>query len=338
MNCKKCGNLLNVNEKFCPNCGEPVVNGVENQNNNLEQPAASSFVQPMQTQPVQQPNDMNNMSFNNAQSEQPMQQNLNNDFNQSLNNQNTMNQNVQNMQTQPTNNYNMNQNNTSNTPTQNNKNFKIIVAVLIVVVIGIVVFIVSKSMSKKDNSNSNSTSNETNTNQVVNTVDSNTGNTYTYKNFQFSIPSGYDASEVEGVLTLKSQNANVAFAIIDYYTLDDVTASIDSVKSTYTSSGFTIKSEDKKTFNGKEWLLLPSTITKNGQTLDLTIAYTDLGQYHLIEALVATATSDDTVYTELSKMFNTATYNGSSSFSQNGEKEKFNPTIKFNESLTKFGE
>ena len=323
MNCKKCGNLLNVNEKFCPNCGEPVENGVENQNNNIEQPAVSSFVQPMQPQPVQQ--NLNNQ---------------NNDFNQNLNNQNTMNQNMQSMQTQATANYNMSQNNTSTT-NQNNKTFKIIVAVLIVVVIGIVIFIVSKSFSKKDDSSSTTTSNETNTNQVVNTVDSNNGNTYTYKNFQFNIPSGYDASEVEDALILKSQNANVAFGIIDYYTLDDVTASIDSVKSTYTSSGFTIKSEDKKTFNGKEWLLLPSTLTQNGQSRDLTIAYTDLGQYHLIEALVVITgniVDDDTVYTELSKMFNSATYNGNSSFSQNGEKEKFNPTIKFDESLTKFDE
>ena len=322
MNCKKCGNLLNVNEKFCPNCGEPVVNGVDNQNNNLEQPMQQT----------------NNMLFNSTQSEQTVQQNLNtpnNDFNQ-----NNVNQNMQNMQTQPTANYNMNQNNASTT-NQNNKTFKIIVAVLIVVVIGIVIFIVSKSFSKKDDSSSTTTSNETNTNQVVNTVDSNNGNTYTYKNFQFNIPSGYDASEVEGTLVLKSRNANVAFAIIDYYTLDDVTASIDSVKSTYTSSGFTIKSEDQRTFNGKEWLLLPSTLTQNGQSRDLTIAYTDLGQYHLIEALVVITgdfVDDDKIYTELSKMFNSATYNGSSSFSQNGEKEKFNPTIKFNESLANFEE
>lgn len=320
MNCKKCGKLLNENEKFCMECGTPV-DSVENIQNNVMQPSQPS--PEVQNATIAQPVPIVNTP----------QPEVNNNFNQETNNQNYMNQNVQSTPVQPVN-Y---AGNSQNAPSGNN-NFKIIVAVLIAAVVIIGGFAAYKVFSNKDSDNNNIQPKieDTPTNQVENPVNSNNGNVYTYNNFQFAIPNGYTASEQEGLLFLKGSQANVAIYIYEYLTLEDVIAEIDTLKAQYTNSGYSIKSTEQKTYNGKEWLLMPATYTKDGQPMDLTIAYTDLGQYHLIESLVVVRPGYDAIYTDLSKMFETATYKGTSSFSKDNKKGKIESTLKVDESKLKF--
>ena len=145
MTCKKCGNIVDDNAKFCPYCGENM------QTNGALNPIQESN-QEVQNVPIEQPVEVNNVEINTASyiqednlKQQQSQNNVNNGFNQNQNfeqPQYTQQPTLQPVQNQP-------QLNTQQS--LKNKNIKLIVIISIIVVVCILSVIVLLTSTKNKN-------------------------------------------------------------------------------------------------------------------------------------------------------------------------------------------
>lgn len=70
MYCRQCGQMLNSNQMFCPNCGTRVEQGQIVNNNNMYEQQNNQF-QGMNNQMYQQQNMMNNQMYGQNQYQQP---------------------------------------------------------------------------------------------------------------------------------------------------------------------------------------------------------------------------------------------------------------------------
>ena len=347
MYCKKCGNLLESTDTFCKKCGQPVDVNNTQQNNQVIQPEqqpmafqGNAINNPAQPTPVQ-PEPINSpiAGATNVQPIQPPQSPIEtptvNATPTPVETITPVNMAQQVVQTNPGlqgQGQMVNQTIPNNAPVEEPKknNFKIIVIILIVIILILGGFIAYKMLSKDKTSDegtpdiSTNTDNETNnTNEQINNSD-NTNGTYEYKDFQFTIPETYTATEESNNLTLLSKvNKVSAFMVIhDYITIEDYNEAIESIKASLTSEGFTINSVENKKYEETDWILINCTYTEDGQKYELTETFASLGEYHVMEALVGNfgTQTDESIFTEFSKMYNSATYKGSNKFSSDDEK------------------
>ena len=344
MNCKKCGNLLDANDMFCKKCGEPV--SIASAPITPEPTVAPTNVSPnndlnqMATPPVNnEPNEMASSmpetavppipevpSDNMNQPVQPVNETVTNNLNQM----------VQPTNPTPEQPQLVNQTPVAPTPSESkpkaNNKLKIIIIVLALVIVAVGGFIVYKML--KPGSETPATVDPSGGGSEVINNGGNTGNTYNHNGFQFTLPTGYTASAYNDEFIIKSATAVAQIKIVDYYTLDDIKPEAETLKAEFTKQGMTVTTIENKTYGGKEWLLMPATMTENGVTYNLTIAFTDLGEYHVTRQYIVTREpNDESIYTQIVNMFATATYNGTTSFSNDGEKGELNVSTTPNESI-----
>lgn len=152
MNCRKCGNLLNNGDKFCTECGEPVV--IEQIGEKIVQEGIGQVVNNESTNQLNVPSQQINQSPIQPQSQQPIQpetQQRTNQFSQQT--QQQTNQMTQ--QPQPTTYENHNQNLMTNnvvaqSPKKKNTGFMIIVIILLLAILGLGTFIGYKVLFSND--------------------------------------------------------------------------------------------------------------------------------------------------------------------------------------------
>lgn len=366
MNCKKCGNLIESTDSFCKMCGEPVeFNNAQNlnvqannsviqpeqqpntfQNNIMNNPTPAAAIQPESTNnnlnqasivmpnPVSQPTIE---TLNTTIAPTPMDNQIEQPAHVTPVNieQQQMPTNLQPQNTEPVANQNISVTNNTPNPTNNkNNNFKIIVIVLVLIVVALGGFIAFKMFSKENptNQNNNETSNDTNTINTNEQISNNSGNTYEYKNFQLTLPDSYTAKEENNLLELISQTDKVAanLYIHDYITIDDVNEEIDEIKASLITNGYTVGNIENKKYDGIDWILIHCSQIYEGKKIDVVETYASLGSYHVMEAFVGNfgTKNNDEIFTNFSKMYNSATYKGTSQFSANEEKGTANVEIK----------
>ena len=319
MNCKKCGNLLGVNDAFCKNCGEPVSPTPTTVNAAPQEPVTPTNEVPnndpnQMTSPMPEPiatptNEVSNNDLNQVVSPAPEPEPVvtptnevpNSNLNQAVN---PMPQPISPVNEQPpvANPAPVAQPTNVVPEKQKNNNLKIIIIILVVLVLAVGGFIAYK-MLKPSNETPPVDEPPGGGSNVINNGE-NSGNTYDYKGFKFILPNGYTASAYNDEFIIKSQTAAAQIMIADYYTLDDIKPQVEALKAELIKQGVMVSSIENKTYAGKEWILMPATVTENGTTYRMTIAFTDLGEYHLARLYVITQNpNDETIYTEIVNMF-----------------------------------
>ncbi len=349
MYCKKCGNLLTPGDTVCKNCGEPVTPVTEQNVPGMNQMGMDPNAVGMAAQ-----NNLNQPEMMNMQSNVPNDQVGLNNMAQPMDNSNVNNYNPQPMDAQqvnpqpinpqgmgmnPQQPMDMNQNmpqtsdpigSQSNVNLQNgNKKspfilIAIILGIIIVILVGVVVF---KALSGDDNSNVNdnnpstntetSTENQNDNGNVSSVTNSNKGE---YKGFEFEVPSGYVFSVEDGYLQLVNNSTLVAVMgqVLSYQNVAAIEANTQEFITELKNAGYTVISNNKKTYGGAEWYLFEVQL----QGKDLTFGFVNLGENFLLELCIYNAGGkviDDQIFNELTSMVKSATYYGSSEFSNSGE-------------------
>lgn len=351
MNCKKCGSVLDVNDIVCKNCGEPVNNvGKENNQGMAVSSTVTGVVSPQQNIGAQDNLGVVNVGIDNTSQPQSnvqtvVQPNIVEQYNvqnvgggnigipnQNLNINNNINQvsNINNGQgnaqpnvvmqsvNQPVNNQNIAANQAVPEKKKTNPIFIIIVILLVLVIIflGYKLFLADKLSGDSSNSGSNTNSSDT-VNEQNQVTQSNTVN---FENFEFPVPSSYQANIIDGgfLQLINKTDRIMVNASLYPYAIEDIKENIDAVKNSLSGNdGIKIKSQDNKTISGVEWIIFDCTVIKEGETIDTAVdAFAQLGEYHSLElGILNLGTRDNNeIYEVFSKMINGATYKGTKNF------------------------
>lgn len=205
-----------------------------------------------------------------------------------------------------------------------NTGFIIIIVILILAIIGVVLYFV---LGNKDN-----TTGDTNTTVDNGTGDNNTQpttvdnggntNTYTYKNYEFQTPAGYEHMEHEGGLYYVDRNNKVVVAIISIlpYSYQELLDSKDELKNSSNDS-YTIENIVEETHGGTEWLKVVTT--SNGKTINQ--YFTKLDDYNIVQLLYlneGNTKTEEQILSDFVSVFANAKYVGSSGFNKNDSDDK----------------
>ena len=324
MNCKKCGNILNQNEILCRICGEKV-NIEPTINTNIHSEYVQSTGMNHVTNDAQQINNNNVYLTNNQSTISQLNQNINN--NQMNSNFRTTQQATPYIQPQTTN------------PVKRKSPFIIIVVVLFIIIAVLVVILLSKNFNNKNtNTPSINNSNNPQTSDSINNENTNTNtntNVIEYNNFAFPIPDKYTAELNNGIIKFVNVSDKIIVGenVISGYTVMDIENELDDIKTSLSESGFNITTTETKTFAGRNHIVLSGTMEQDGQTMNTVVAYSGLGSYHIVQALiynVGNSVSNDSIIETFANVYKNTTYNGSYEFSETEEKSEI-PTDKINE-------
>lgn len=344
MYCKRCGNVLAPTDVVCNNCGEPVNVANTNQINSQVNPQTinpnmnfqnnNAQLNQSQNQNVQDSLPVRNMNNVNSNMQQPIEQNLSQNFNSQPNNL-SYNQNM-NVEQFPNQNFNSNQSFNANQPENGKKksNLFIIIVIVLVLIIGVLgYFVVSKKVLKGADEDAVNSSNNSGTTSEEPTQVAN-ANSYSFQNFEFPIPSSYYPSEdaERGSLQLINNVDKIMAEMFvwQYVTIDDYKAELSNLKSQLATQGIIVNSDTTKTVSGVDWIILYCSTTYEGKTLNVLETFASLGNYHVLEIMIGNygTKSNEYIFTDLSNMISNTTYRGTKNFSSNDKKE--NPTINGN--------
>jgi len=337
MNCKKCGNILEVTDKFCKMCGEPV-NNMNVQAGNL-----------VNTEPV---NNVN-MQASNFVNPEPLN-NVNTQASNFVNPEPVNNVNMQAsnfVNPEPVNNVNMQASNFINPEPVNNVNnqtmpasnelnnkssnslFKVIVIVLIVIIVVLAsIFIIKKLSSKnelKENTNnqdeiSNDEIEEDNT-QVTN------DNIFKYKNFELPIIDNYNVKQANGMIQFINENSKIIsqIQIMEWYTLEDFELELEEYKKTIIETGAKINSVKTEKIEGIETIIFDVEMTKNGEKMNIINTINEIGEYHTCINLIINMgnTDNEEIIKQFANMYKNIKYNGETEFSGENKSEIKIPTL-----------
>ena len=306
MYCSKCGNLINPGEKFCGNCGqavnaapvEPVVdNNVNTINGESIAPQApvinNEVVTPVAPISVEQTPVVTPQPAP-APVSQPV------------------------VNPQPT--YNNVNNNNNNK--KNNSSVIIVIAVIIIaILVGCLVFVLNRKdddNEPKPADNNTSVNDNTNTN-TNNQVSDNSSNTLSFKDYTFTIPTGYMASNEIDHIEIVKNNLELGFYILatdaSFATCKQQIAAVrNNLMQKYTTGEGQIK-----TYNGLEFILFEISDAAGNKALYF-IASTP-NSYQVFEGIISDEynTYNYNSLNTLATIFKTAKYNSSSSFSKSDE-------------------
>jgi len=225
---------------------------------------------------------------------------------------------------------NLSQTSTPTQPVQTKKkksSFMIIVIILVAVILILGAVILTKTLNKDDVDTP--ITNNGDSNKPVEEINNgnNSNNIFEYKNFQFPIPNNYQASLYEDCLQLVNQNDKILTLSYIYngFTLEDFNDyALEEYKASLTDTGYIIKAVDNKKYNGVDWIVISTTITQNGQSMDVAVGISQLGSNSVVENVIMNygTVSSDVVFKDLTNMYKNTTYNGSSQFSPNDEKDE----------------
>lgn len=314
MYCKKCGNLLEVTDTFCKNCGEPVAAETdamaatppvtpttEPTNENLgasfapqPEPAAPAPEPVVPTEPVTPTVEPVGVEPQVASTVPPV---------------------TPAAPAAPT---------PAPAAPAGNNNFKIIVIILIIAVVGVGGFIAYKVLNNKVTPTEPSTPTESTNPSTIDNPTGNTGDVYKFKDYELRLPTGYQATVEDEQLHLVNYTdlTEAFFDIYDYVTVEDVTDAIDDLKKSLTEYGWTVGTVENKQYNGIDFVLIHMSAEHEGKKIEAVDAYGNFGEYHLAQIFLYNfgTKSNDAVLTEFANMFASATYKGTKQFSA-GEAE-----------------
>lgn len=318
MNCKNCGFQLDGNDRFCKNCGAPVIN------------------EPVQTIEVlnnEQKNNLNNMGVNNETLSANINNLTDNDQNNSNlnpssvfnnidnrgnanlnNNMNTSFTNYNNLSTDNIPNYNYqsipnNVNNYNNMQNNNKpKNNKTIIFIIIGVVVAIALFFGIKSINSikdklfsSDGGTSGTLTNNSNNNYKV-----------TYKNFTFTIPGDYVYEVTGSGLLIGDQLDNWAMLLdLTSGSFTKIKSNKANLQSYFIQQGFSASVAKEATYGGVEYITLE--LSKSGESA--LIAYSKLNSMYSAGVIIYTGDNsfDYSLLTNLAPILSSATYSDSTS-------------------------
>lgn len=232
-NCKKCGSQVFEGEKFCRNCGEPIINNNENR-----------------------------VGDNAISNQINMNSNLNNQNNILNNNSQMQNYNNQNINQAPNNNQN------SNASTNKNKNNNMpyiilgTIVVLLVIVVGLLLFLNkdnNKSHNKNDYDEPINTGTNTGTNGTTTTTTTN-ANTITSNGFKFNKVSGYNyETDTDSNSLIITNDKYYIGVVVNNISLSSIT-SLKTLETAYQAEGVNIKNLHYTQINGKKVVVGDATI------------------------------------------------------------------------------
>mgnify|MGYP007065850580 CR=1 FL=1 len=231
-NCKKCGSQVFEGEKFCRNCGEPIINNNENR-----------------------------VGDNVISNQINMNSNLNNQNNILNNNSQMQNYNNQNINQAPNNNQN------SNASTNKNKNNNMpyiilgTIVVLLVIVVGLLLFLNkdNKSHNKNDYDEPINTGTNTGTNGTTTTTTTN-ANTITSNGFKFNKVSGYNyETDTDSNSLIITNDKYYIGVVVNNISLSSIT-SLKTLETAYQAEGVNIKNLHYTQINGKKVVVGDATI------------------------------------------------------------------------------
>lgn len=232
-------------------------------------------------------------------------------------------------------------NNPYNPAPKKNNAFIIIIIVLVLAIIGVVLFFV---LGNKDKTEDNTTG-DTNT-----TVDNGTGgnntqpttvdnggdtNTYTYENYEFPIPTGYEPMEKEESLYFIDQNNKVVTGVLSVlpYSYQNYVDYKEEIKTSGAEAGFDVKEIVEETHGNAKWLKIVAT----AEGEEIIFYFTKLDQYSTVQYMYmnqGNTKSDEQIFTEFANVFANAKYKGASGFSKDDSNGKKVDVNKFNGDLS----
>ena len=295
MNCKKCGNPITENDKFCPACCEAVV--IETQVATVMPEAPVAPAEPVVPEtPVQaEPAPVANPTPTPIITEP-----------------------IANNTALPT------------EPKKKSGGFIVIVIILGLIIIGLGVFIAIKMLGdKSDNGTTNNANTNTNNSQTVNNntnTNSNTNNnsntvtpttsstTTTIGSYTFTVPSDLKVVEKNGEKYYGNENV-VLFLDSMYYGYNTIIANIDSVKQEIANYGTILDSKEVVIENNKYYIF---KLIVDG--VEMEYFYTSLDEYETLNGAIKYQTiSREKAYGYVNQMLKTKK-SGASSFAGNEEK------------------
>ena len=310
MYCKKCGNLLDNSDVVCKKCGEVV-------QSNIEQPVNNVNIEPVNQ------NVGLNEQVNNVNS-QPVNQSVG--LNEQVNNINAQSVN-QNVGYNQMNNVQTSGNLVEDKAKNNNNIFIIIVVLFLVIIISLILVLLKDTLFSSKSGNATSVSTTTTTITTTTTKSNNNpeavsnSNIGNYYGLEFRIPNGYSFEAMDDYFQLVNKTDKIIALCYIYKEsrLNNVQDKLDEYRKKKKNQGVTVLSENDAEYNSKKWLLLEATDGSN----NIIDGFTDFGENYLMEIAVYNFSSrtKDNIYSELSDMVSSATYNGTKNFSKNSEDE-----------------
>ena len=296
MNCKKCGNPITENDKFCPACGEaveveapvePVAPIMPETPVAPAEPVAPEMSTPVEPAPVASPTPTPIIT-------EPI---INNTV-------------------------------IPSEPKKKNGAFIVIILILGLIIVGLGVFIGIKLLGgDKDTTNSTNT-NTNNTQTVNNNTNTNTSSnnntatpttttsdtTTTIGSYTFTIPS--DIKVIEKDSTKYYGNENLVFVMKSiYYSYNTIVANIDEIKTEFAKQS-TILDSKEVTIDGVKYYIFQAI--EDG--VELEYFYTSLNEYETLAGAMKYQTiSREKAYSYINQMLKTKK-SGASSFAGNEEK------------------
>lgn len=306
MFCKKCGASLTENDQFCKNCGEKVVNEINNNSNMNNNSNGNDF----SSEPIisMTPMEVNNVSsIDNSSNDTPVMVNDNISSGVNSSNMNSMNSNS-----------NMNNNVNNNVNTSNNSNnakpgnLKTVLIIAGVVVALIIVFLIGFFNGKSTENGGEHTKNGGSGSSGGESATP-VSNTATYKvsfgGFTFEFPDTlvYEIQNNSLLFGTDTWGASLMLQQGDFNTLKSKRS---KMKSNIETAGYTAKNAELKTINKREYITME--ISYGGQ--NAIYVYTKGTNSYIFGAVLYNIdnTFDYEPINDFTSIFDSAVYSGSS--------------------------
>ena len=167
-----------------------------------------------------------------------------------------------------------------------NTGFIIIIVILILAIIGVVLYFVLGNKDKTEDNNTGDTNttvdNGTGDNNTQPTTVDNGGNTntYTYKNYEFPVPTGYVAMEKEFLYFIDQTNKVVAGVLSVFpYSYQNYVDYKEEIKTSGAEAGYDVKEVTEETHGNAKWL----KIVAAAEGKEVIFYFTKLDQYSTVQ-------------------------------------------------------